>query len=96
LVDILVGLNHGLSLADDKSAAFWTLKSLGSNQYGGWAADLLGDIGPPARKALPELEKNLKSRMSLSEIALAISKIDPEEAKRLGLPGLLIICPDKY
>lgn len=96
LVDILVGLDHGLSLADDKSAAFWTLKSLGSNQYGGWAADLLGDIGPPARKALPELEKNLKSRMSLSEIALAISKIDPEEAKRLGLPGLLIICPDKY
>jgi hypothetical protein len=29
-------------------------------------------------------------------VALAIQKIDPTEAKRLGLPGLLILCPDKY
>jgi hypothetical protein len=74
------------------------ISELHSNNQG-WAASLLGEIGPPARRALPELEKSLGTNsysMYLDSIALAICKIDPEEAKRLGLPGLFIICPDKY
>jgi HEAT repeat protein len=67
-----------------------------TNYNGGWALDLLGDIGPPARRALPSLEQNLDPLNPRLDIAIAIRKIDPEEAKRLGLPGLLIICPDKY
>jgi hypothetical protein len=67
-----------------------------TNYNGGWAINLLGDIGPSARKALPFLEQKLDPLIPSLDIALAIRKIDPEEAKRLGLPGLLIICPDKY
>jgi HEAT repeat protein len=67
-----------------------------SPNHSGWAVDLLGEIGPPAQKALPELEKNLKARTVSRDLALAIRKIDPAEATRLGLPGLFIICPDKY
>jgi HEAT repeat protein len=58
------------------------------------AVNMLGDIGPPARDALPALEKHLDPldpwRRSA---AVAIQKIDPEAARRLGLPGLLIVCP---
>jgi HEAT repeat protein len=60
------------------------------------AFDRLGDIGPAAKKALPAIEKNLKDRNLSFGAALAICRIDPEEANRLGLPGLFIICPDKY
>jgi hypothetical protein len=60
-----------------------------------WAFEQLGDIGPSAKKALPVIEKALQQRPSIAA-ALAIWKIDPEEARRLGLPGLFIICPDKY
>jgi HEAT repeat protein len=60
-------------------------------------AVLLGEIGPPARGALPVLEKKLKDKNSYDfSAALAIMKIDPAEAKRIGLPGLLILCPEKY
>lgn len=62
----------------------------------GWAFDTLADIGPAAKKALPMIEKQLKNKPLRIDAALAIPKIDPEEAKRLGLPGLFIICPDKY
>jgi hypothetical protein len=77
------------------------IADLGSYNHSVHAVDLmglLGDIGPPARKALPMLEKNLKARTYSGSVsrgaALAICKIDPEEARRLGLPGLWIICPD--
>ena len=63
---------------------------------GGWAVDRLGDIGPAAKKALPVLEEKLKQRFFSLGAALAILKIAPEDANRLGLPGLFIICPDKY
>jgi HEAT repeat protein len=56
--------------------------------------DMIGDIGPPARGALPELEKHLDPVDPLRRAAaIAIQKIDPETARRLGLPGLLIVCP---
>jgi hypothetical protein len=67
-----------------------------------WAIDLLGEIGPTAREALPELEKFMNAEFypypnpSLrAHIAMAIRKIDPDKAKRLDLPGVFIICPDK-
>ena len=62
----------------------------------GWSTDLLGNIGPAAKRALPILEKRLKERHSDRGAALAILQIDPQEAKRVGLPGLFILCPDKY
>ena len=61
-----------------------------------WAFDRLGDIGPAAKKALPVIESKLKRRPWPLDAVLAIRQIAPEEAKRLGLPGLFIICPDKY
>jgi hypothetical protein len=53
---------------------------------------LLGEIGPPAKAALPSLEKRLKTAYSVSErrdIAITIRKIDPQEAAKLELPGSL-------
>jgi hypothetical protein len=64
---------------------------------GVWAIDLLGEIGPPARPALPLLERLLAGKARPGyQAAIAILKIDPAEAKRLGLPGLQIACPDTY
>ena len=64
----------------------------------GWqrmsALPLLGDIGPPARQALPYLEQILESDpeiMCRRMAAIAIRKIDPQEAARLRLPGLLAV-----
>jgi hypothetical protein len=67
-----------------------------ATNYDPTANDLLGDIGPQARRALPSLEQRLDPLNPQLDVAIAIRKIDPEEAKRLGLPGLLIICPDRY
>jgi hypothetical protein len=76
------------------------IADLKTNYIASSAVNFLGEIGPPARKAIPELEKRLSNVYPLYSgqfrIALAICKIDPEEARRLGLPGLWIICPDKY
>ena len=59
--------------------------------------DTLGDIGPAAKKAVPMIEKALVERqLPFFNAALALCRIDPEAAKRLGLPGLFIICPAKY
>jgi hypothetical protein len=58
--------------------------------------ETLGELGPAAAKAVPMLEKVLKENPDHADAALALWKIDPEEAKCLGLPGLFIICPDKY
>jgi hypothetical protein len=59
------------------------------------AIELLGDMGPLAKSALPSLIKPRNSRggpISLTpELALAIRKIDPEEADRLCLPGILLL-----
>ena len=62
-----------------------------------WAIDVLGEIGPPAREALPLLSQKLKRKSGAAfQATIAIQKIDPQEAKQLGLPGLLIACPDTY
>ncbi|GEM_PF-2471032 len=54
--------------------------------------DLLGDIGPEARSALPLLEDCLeKDPEQRLAAAIAIRKIDPDEYTRLGLPGTLAI-----
>jgi HEAT repeat protein len=55
------------------------------------AAQLLGDIGADTKVAIPALESLLKEETSDSRLtaAIAIRKIDPEAAARLGLPGLL-------
>jgi hypothetical protein len=60
------------------------------------ASDLLGEIGPAAKPALPALEKRLKANPFDRHAALAIVQIDPQEANRIGLPGLFILCPDRY
>ncbi|MGO8698006.1 MAG: hypothetical protein ACLQVY_09850 [Limisphaerales bacterium] len=61
-----------------------------------YVVEQLSDIGPLATNALPFLEECLDPLNPQSDLALAIQKIDPKEAERLGLPGLLIVCPDKY
>ncbi len=56
------------------------------------AVELLGDIGPSARAALPYLERNANSDDDIRlrrAAAIAIRKIDAEEATRLHLPGIL-------
>ncbi len=64
---------------------------------GVWAIELLGDIGPPAREALPILKLYLGANDGpRCQAGIAILKIDPAEARRLGLPGLMIACPDTY
>jgi HEAT repeat protein len=64
----------------------------------GWlfVVEPLAEIGPLATNALPFLEEKFDPLNPEFGVALAIQKIDPNEAKRLGLPGLLILCPDKY
>jgi HEAT repeat protein len=59
-----------------------------------WCVELLGDLGPDAQEALPKLallvgpEKWSGLRRAA---AIAIRKIDPQEAKRLNLPGILAV-----
>jgi HEAT repeat protein len=56
--------------------------------------ELLGDIGPDAKAALPALEKFLNPDQFISlrrAAAIAIRRIDPSEAAKLGLPGTLIV-----
>jgi HEAT repeat protein len=59
-----------------------------------WCIELLGDLGPDARAALPVLaplagpEKGIPLRRAA---AIAIRKIAPEEADRLNLPGILAL-----
>jgi HEAT repeat protein len=55
------------------------------------AIQLLEEIGPEARPALPLLETFLKcGEPDRWDAAIAIQRIDPQEAARLGLPGLLL------
>jgi HEAT repeat protein len=54
--------------------------------------EMLGDLGPDARSALPALIKFLSPDVFIGNrraAAIAIRKIDPAEAERLGLPGIL-------
>jgi hypothetical protein len=54
--------------------------------------ELLGDLGPDAKAALPALEKRLSPLIwGQREVAIAIRSIDPREADRLNLPGLLAL-----
>jgi len=64
------------------------------------AAELLGDLGPRAKEAIPELAELVEDSshwedsplwMARRAAAMAIRKIDPEAAARLGLPGLLAL-----
>ena len=58
------------------------------------AIELAGDIGPPARDTLPALEKILSATDDARyAAAMAIARIDPDEARRLELPGLLLLSP---
>jgi len=54
--------------------------------------ELLGDIGPDAKAALPTLQTLLEPRQPITlrrAAAIAVRKIDPGEAAELGLPGTL-------
>ena len=56
------------------------------------AIPLLGDIGPPAKAALPYLQKILDSDQDIyirRKAAIAIKKIDPQLADKLQVPGIL-------
>jgi len=56
--------------------------------------ELLGDIGPEAKAALPTLAKYLNPDQFFGlrqAAAIAIRRIDPGEAARLGLPGMLAV-----
>ena len=60
------------------------------------AFETLSELGPAAKNAVPMIEKALKQNPDNLDAALALCRIDPDEGRRLGLPGLFIICPDKY
>jgi len=57
--------------------------------------ELLGDIGPEAKAALPTLAKHLNTDQFIIGLrraaAIAIRRIDPGEAARLGLSGMLAV-----
>jgi HEAT repeat protein len=56
------------------------------------AIGLLGEIGPDARAALPVLTNCFYSEYQFRRLAaIAIRKIDSDEAKRLGLPAILAL-----
>jgi hypothetical protein len=58
------------------------------------ALPLLGDIGPAAKPALPYLEQIVDSDPEIiyrRMAAIAIRKIDPQEAAKLHLPGILAL-----
>jgi HEAT repeat protein len=58
------------------------------------ALPLLGDIGPAAKAALPYLERIAESDQEIMYrrmAAIAIRKIDPQEAARRQLPGILAL-----
>jgi HEAT repeat protein len=57
-----------------------------------WLIELAGAMGSEARAAVPALEKLLSPELSTFRrraAAIAIRKIDPKEAERLNLPGVL-------
>ncbi len=57
-----------------------------------WCVELLGDLGPEARSALPKLAALVGPDNGLRRAAaIAIRKIDPQEAERLNLPGVLAV-----
>lgn len=53
------------------------------------AADSLGEIGPEARDAIPALEKairgNIRASMIRKGMLLALERIDPQAAERMGV-----------
>jgi HEAT repeat protein len=56
--------------------------------------EALGELGPEARIAIPELTQMVDPSRSIVErraVAIAIRKIDPDAADRLGLPGVLAL-----
>ena len=58
-----------------------------------WAVELLGDLGPGAKEAIPALLRLFQSG-SVAErrrVATAVRKIDPDTAVRFGFPGTLAI-----
>jgi len=68
------------------STSHWSILTIKS------LIELLGDIGPPARMALPLLERELAPNSYFRHAAaIAIRRIDPDEARRIGLPGLLAL-----
>lgn len=57
-------------------------------------ANALGDLGALARPCLPSLEGCLNPTNPIRRTAaIAIRKIDPARADKLGLPGLLVVYP---
>jgi HEAT repeat protein len=68
---------------------------LEDTKHARWTSEwiqLLGDIGPEAETALPALKKFLAPFVyGHREAAIAIRGIDPKEADRLNLPGLLAL-----
>jgi HEAT repeat protein len=59
-----------------------------------WCIELLGDLGPEANSALPVLSRLVgpdKSTFTRRAAAIAIRRIDPKEAERLNLPGVLAV-----
>lgn len=57
---------------------------------------ILADIGPEAKRAIPMLEERLETDPQDIDAALALWRIDREAARQMGLPGLFLICPEKY
>jgi len=58
------------------------------------AVELLGDIGPSGKAALPCLERIVNTHNDIRQrraAAIAIRKIDPQQAARLHLPGILAL-----
>ena len=57
------------------------------------AAELLGEIGPEAKDAIPALVELFEEDRAGTRrtAAIAIRRIDPESASRLGLPGQLAL-----
>jgi HEAT repeat protein len=56
--------------------------------------ELLGDIGPAAKPALPYLKEIFNTHEDAflrRSAAIAIRKIDPQEAAQLHLPGILAL-----
>jgi HEAT repeat protein len=58
-----------------------------------WLLELAGAMGPEAHAAVPALEKLIGPDQLIRRrraAAIAIRKIDPKEAERLNLPGILV------
>jgi HEAT repeat protein len=106
-VEVLEELQNQPAPVDQMSAtvALWRFDRRGNSPVGGliqqikdpgaswWAANLLGDLGPYAKDAIPALMEMLR-RDSIDDrrkAAIAIRRIDPEAARSLGLPGMLAL-----